>query len=200
MAGKNYKQKIVFGMDQIHVAKVNVDGTFGELVQILGAKACECSFESSENIDWADNIIAHSEKRVIRGSGKLSVLGLTMSEKALLMGVDVQSGGVAIGSNTNAPTLALLFGQNKRDGGKILNVIYNVQFSIPGVQAVSSEENRESQIIELDFTCLPDINDQLFMYQVDTTDPTSDSTIVADWFTKVQKPKPTSVAQLYTEA
>lgn len=194
MAGKNYKQKIIFGMDSIHVATVDTDGTFGTPVKILGAKACEASFESSEIFEYADNIVVDSDKRVTKGSGKLSVLGLTMEEKALLSGVEVMSGGIAIGATTNAPNLALMFAQNKRDGGKILNVIYNIQFSIPDIKATSTEEERSAQIVELDFTCLPDINDQLFMYQVDTTDSTADSTMVSKWFTEVQKPKPTAGA------
>ncbi len=40
MAEKNYKQKIVFGMDNICVCKVLDNGNFDEtIVPVLGAKA-----------------------------------------------------------------------------------------------------------------------------------------------------------------
>lgn len=185
---KNYKQKIIFGMDNIHIAKVNEDGTFGTIVPILGAKACEVSFESSEKIIYADNKPVYNDKRITKGSGKLSVLGLTMDEKALLAGAEVVKGGIALGANTVAPNLAVLFAQDKADDGKILTVLYNVQFAIPSIQAVTTEGEKEEQISELEFTCLPDIEDGLFFYTVDTTDETADATMVSKWFTAVQKP------------
>ncbi|MBC5995465.1 hypothetical protein H8923_01715 [Romboutsia hominis] len=188
MAGKNYKQKIIFGMDNIHIAKINDDGTFGTIVPILGAKACEVSFESSEKIIYADNKPVYNDKRITKGSGKLSVLGLTMDEKALLAGVDVVKGGIALGANTVAPNLAVLFAQDKADDGKILTVIYNVQFTTPSIQAISTEGEKEEQIAELEFTCLPDVKDGLFFYTVDSTDEAADSTMVSNWFTEVQKP------------
>lgn len=194
MAGKNYKQKIVFGMDNIHVAKINDDGTFGAIVPILGAKACEASFESSEKIIYSDNNPVYNDKRPTKGSGKLSVLGLTMEEKALLAGVDVVKGGIALGTNTVAPNLAVLFAQDKADGGKILTIIYNVQFATPSIQAVTTEGEIEEQIAELEFTCLPDVQSRLFFYIVDTTDETADEAMISKWFTEVQRPNVTPEA------
>lgn len=189
MAEKNYKQKIVFGMDNICVCKVLDNGNFDEtIVPILGAKACEASFESSEKTIYADNKAVYNDKRISKGSGKLSVLGLTMDEKALLMGVEKVKGGVSLGTTTAAPSLAVMFKQDKADGGQILNVIYNVQFSLPSINAVTTEGEMEEQIAELEFTCLPDVKDGLFFYTVDSTDETADAIMVSNWFTEVQKP------------
>ncbi|WP_270940881.1 major tail protein [Romboutsia lituseburensis] len=190
---KNYNEKIVFGMSNIHVATVNEDGTFGVPVSILGAKAVEASFESGEQVIHADNKAVYSDKRITKGSGKLSVLGLTTDEKCLLAGTENMSGGFAINATTNAPSLALLFEQDKADGGKLLNVIYNVQFSIPSISAVTTEEEMEEQIAELDFTCLQDLEDGYYYYAVDTKDSKADATMIGKWFTEVQKPKATAV-------
>lgn len=185
-----YSEKIVFGFDKIHVAKVNEDGSFGVPVSILGAKSVEASFESSEKKIHADNKVVHSDKRVSSGKGKLGVLGLTMTEKALLAGGENMSGGFALSSTTNAPNLALLFSQDKTDGGQILSVIYNVQFDIPGINATTTEDEIEEQVFEIDFTSLPGA-DGYYYYTVDTKDKDADQTIVSKWFTEVQKPKKT---------
>lgn len=188
---KNYKEKIVFGMSNIHVAAINEDGTFDVPVPILGAKAVEASFEASEKIIYADNKPIYSDKRITKGSGKVSVVGLTTDEKCLLAGSENMAGGFAINSNMNAPSLALLFEQDKADGGKLLNVIYNVQFAIPAISAVTTEEEMEEQIAELDFNCLQDLQDGYYFYAVDTKDAKADATMISKWFTEVQKPKAT---------
>ncbi|EQK42911.1 phage major tail, phi13 family protein [[Clostridium] bifermentans ATCC 638] len=189
----NYNEKIVFGMDEIHIATVNEDGSFGVPVKILGAKAVEASFESTEKAIHADNITVYSDKRIKDGKGKLTVLGLTTTEKALLAGTENMSGGFAVSQSMNAPRLALLFKQDKADKGKLLNVIYNVQFSIPGINAVTTEGEMEEQTFEIDFSCLPELGsgEGYFFYTVDTTDAKADSTMVGKWFTEVQFPKPT---------
>ncbi|GAA0863542.1 major tail protein [Paraclostridium tenue] len=194
-----YNEKIVFGFDKIHVAKVNEDGTFGVPVAILGAKSVEATFETSEKKVHADNKIVCSDKRVSSGKGKLGVLGLTMTEKALLAGGENMSGGFALSSTTNAPNLALLFSQDKKDGGQILSVLYNVQFDIPGINATTTEDEIEEQIFEIDFTSLPS-SDGYYYYTVDTKDKDADQAIVSKWFTEVQKPKRTvSGANVKTE-
>ena len=45
MAG-TYVEKIVYGMDKIHVAKLNEEtGEYEAPIAILGAKSVECTFE-----------------------------------------------------------------------------------------------------------------------------------------------------------
>lgn len=187
MAG-TYKEKIVFGLDNIHVAKVSEDGTFGVPISILGAKTVEASFESSEKNIPADNKTVYTDKRVTSGKGKLGVLGLTMTEKNLLAGGKNVSGGFALNKNTNAPNLALLFAQDKADGGKRLSVIYNCQFSTPGINAVTTDGEMEEQIAEIDFTCTEEGSEGYYYFTVDTKDPLADKAIVDAWFTKVQMP------------
>ena len=192
---KTYNEKIIFGMSNIHVATVEEDGSFGVPVQILGGKSVEASFEAAEKIVYADNKAVYNDKRITKGSGKLSVLGLTTDEKCLLAGTENMSGGLALNASMNAPSLALLFEQEKADGGKLLNVIYNVQFAIPSISAVTTEGEISEQISDLDFTCLPDLKQGYFFYTVDTTDAKTDEEMVANWFTTVQLPKKAVVAK-----
>jgi phi13 family phage major tail protein len=190
MAG-TYIEKIVYGLDNIHVAKMSADGTYGVPVAILGAKTVEASFESSEKVMKYDNKTVYTDKRVTGGSGKLGVLGLTTNEKSLLAGTENMSGGFALNRTTNAPNLALIFSQDKADGGKILSVIYNCQFALPGISAVTTEDEVEEQIFELDFTCTEDIKEGYYYQSVDTKDAKADATMIGAWFTAVQMPKAT---------
>ncbi|QYE96663.1 major tail protein [Paraclostridium sordellii] len=184
-----YNEKIIFGMKNIHLATIEDEGSFGVPVKVLGAKAVEASFESSEKVIHADNMAVYSDKRIKTGQGKLSVLGLTTNEKCLMAGTKNMSGGFAVNQSTNAPRLALLFEQDKADGGKLLNVIYNVQFSIPGINAVTTEGEVEEQLYEIDFSCLPELSEGYFFYTVDTKDAKADQTMIQNWFTTVQMPK-----------
>lgn len=190
----NYEEKIIFGMDKIHVAKMKADGTYDVPVAILGAKAVECSFESKETVFRADNKAVYTNKRVSSGSGKLSTLGMSTSEKALLTG-SLDLGGFVLDANATAPKFALLFENDKADGGKIYNVLYNVTFSVPQIKATTTEEQAEENIVEIDFTALTNkftienIDYDLFYYSVDTRDTTADTAVLAGFFTSVQTPK-----------
>lgn len=192
-----YKKKIIYGMGNIRVAKLGDDGEYEPPVSILGAKNVECNFEQSEKIIYADNKPVYVDKRINKGGGKLGVLGLTTDEKCLLAGVENMSGGMALTTDTNSPTLALLFEQDKADGGKLLTVIYGTKFSLPSINAVTTEEEMEEQVLELEFTCTPvefkELNKSFFFYVIDTKDPNVDSEMVDNWFNSVQKPKATAV-------
>lgn len=190
----DYKKKIIYGMKNIYVAKKQESGNFDTPVNILGAKNVEVSFESGDKTIYADNKAVYADKRITKGNGKLTLLGLTMDEKCLLAGVEKMQGGFALDTSINAPTLALLFEQDKADGGKLLSVVYGVQFSIPGINAITTEEEMEEQLAELEFTCLPveieELGKSLFFYTIDTKDSDVDSDMVQNWFKSVQKPKP----------
>ena len=99
------------------------------------------------------------------------------------------SGGYALRANASMPSLALLFAQEKEDGGRLLHVIYNVQFKPAQIAAVSTENGEiEESIAELDFSCIEGSNGYYY-YCVDTTDASIDPELVSTWFTKVNDPK-----------
>lgn len=190
----NYEEKIVFGMSNIMVAKMKEDGTYETPVAILGAKAVECSYESKETVFRADNKAVYTNKRVSSGTGKLSTLGLTNSEKALLTG-NSDIGGFVLDANATAPKLALLFKQEKSDSGALYHVLYNVTFSVPQIKANTIEEQAEENVSEIDFTSLTNtievdgVKKDLFYYSVDTKDVTTNADVISGFFTSVQTPK-----------
>ena len=116
MAQKNYVEKVIYGMSNIHVAKLNEEtGEYEAPVAILGAKSCEATFEIAEKTISADNRAVYNSKKVANGSGTLSVLGLTGDERRLLQGGD-ETVGWALRSGMDAPSFALMFEQEKADG------------------------------------------------------------------------------------
>ena len=74
MAG-TYVEKIIYGMSNIHVAKMKEDGSYEAPVAILGAKSCEASFDVNEKSIFADNKAVWTAKAIAQGSGTLEVLG-----------------------------------------------------------------------------------------------------------------------------
>lgn len=183
--------KLIFGFSDIHVAKIT-DGSYATPIKILGGKSVECSFDITERKISADNEVKKNVVRVSSGAGKLGVLGLTTDEKVLLLGGENMSGGYALKANASMPSLALLFAQEKEDGGRLLHVIYNVQFKPAQIAAVSTENGEiEESIAELDFSCIEGSNGYYY-YCVDTTDASIDSELVSTWFTKVNDPKVTN--------
>lgn len=193
---KNYKSKIVSGFKNIHVAKINEDGTFTTPVQILGAKKVESTYEVSEDITYADDIAVDNDISVSTGNGKVSMLGLTMDEKVLFFGGENMSGGWALSPDAQMPNVAILFEQQKRDGGKILSVIYNAQFKPIGINATTIEEKKEKEVVELEFTSLPAIasvdDKNYFFYVVDTKDKNVSQEMIENWYKTIQVPKKTA--------
>lgn len=186
-----YNEKIIFGFSKIHIAPIGVDGTIGTPVPVLGGKSVECTFDMAEKTIYADNEAVSNDKRIAGAKGKLSVLGLTTDEKCMLMGSKNMSGGYAMKSSDSMPPVAVLFAQEKKDGGQLLTVIYNCTFALPQIQAVATEGGEiEEQISELDFTCITGKNGYYF-YTIDSKDSKIDNTLVTNWFTAVQDPKET---------
>ena len=105
---KNYLEKIIYGMSNIHIAKVNEDGTFEAPVAILGAKSAEATFEVSEKAIFADNKQVFSAKSIASGSGSIEVLGLTPDERRMLLG-DNGDLGFKLGSAQVMPSFAVLW-------------------------------------------------------------------------------------------
>ena len=189
MAG-SYNEKIIYGFSKIHLAKWNaVTKEYDAPVPVLGAKNVEVSYEISENKISADNKTVWANNLIASGSGTLEVLGLTVDEKALLFGTENYSGGFAMGSNTAMPQFALLFQQEKADGGQILHCIYNVSFAPAGISCQTLEDGQIEETTEsLEFTSILGENG-FFFYSFDTKDAKADSNIAKQWFTAVQEPQ-----------
>lgn len=118
----------------------------------------------------------------------MEVLGLTSEEKRLLFGGD-EAVGFGLRSGVDQPNFAVMFAQQKADGGEILTVIYNVKFSPAGINAVTLEEGQvEEQTASLEFTAIEKPNDNIFFFAVDTKEEGAEALAQA-WFTEVQEPQ-----------
>lgn len=175
-------------MSNIHIALLQEDGSYATPVPILGAKSCEATFEIAEKNISADNKVVYNSKKVASGSGTLSVLGLTAEERRMLLGGD-ENVGWALRSGTDTPSMALLFQQEKADGKKILNVIYNVKFNPMSIQATSIEEGQiEEELCDLEFVAIEKPGDNIFYFAVDTAEAGAEA-LAQVWFTEVQEPQ-----------
>ena len=74
----NYQERILYGFQKIHVAKLNEeDGTYDTPVELLGGKSVEISFSADSTAVYADDKNVYTFNRIATGEGTLTVLGLT---------------------------------------------------------------------------------------------------------------------------
>ncbi len=150
------------------------------------AKNIEVSYEVQENKISADNKVVWANNLIGSGSGTLEVLGLTTDEKCLLFGKENVAGGFGMDGAVSMPQFAIMFQQEKADGGKILHVLYNCSFAPAGINATSLEEGQiEEKTESLEFTSIQGANGYYF-FSLDTKDAKADKQAITKWFTEVQ--------------
>lgn len=119
----------------------------------------------------------------------MELLGLTTDEKALLFGGENVAGGFAMGNAVNMPQFAVMFAQEKADGGQILHVLYNCSFAPNGINCQTLEEGQIEETTEqLEFTSILGENGY-FYYSLDSKDAKADTNKVKNWFAAVQEPE-----------
>lgn len=189
----SYDKKVFSGLEKIHVAKLNADGTYAIPTPILGAKSANVEFSTSSKPIYADNRAVHNLNKTSSGEGTASVLGLTLDEMCLLSGEEKRGGAFALSDGADAPSFSILAEEKVGDGTKNLYAIYNAQFAnLADISLTTEEEDIDETNQELKFSCslsVFEVDGKSYFYQkLNTGDADADATMIANWFTEVQKP------------
>lgn len=146
-------KKRLGGFKNIHVAKMNVDGsTYAAPVPILGAKQIEAELNYESVQFYSDNAIDFSDFIFNGGEGTLTVSGLSMTEYQTLFGSTVTAGSVLVKSTDIAPELAILFERKKLGTAEtVLYALYACKFAPPAISAQTLEGGVEEETVELTF-------------------------------------------------
>lgn len=178
-------KKRLGGFKNIHVAKLNADGTYIAPQHITGAKSIEAELAYEQVQFYADNAIDYSDFIFTGGEGTLTVSGLTMAEYELLFGSTVADGGVLVKSTDIAPELAILFEKNRLGtGDKVFYALYACKFAPPSISAQTFEGGIEEETVELSFTVRELPAGEVF-FMVDSGEHAGDK--ATNWYTAVQK-------------
>lgn len=178
-------KKRLGGFSNIHVAKLNADGTYITPVLIEGAKSVEAELAYEQVQFYADNAIDYNDFIFNGGEGTLTLSGLTAAEYNTLFGSTVANGGVLVKSTDVAPEVAILFERKKLGTNfKMLYVVYATKFAPPAISAQTLEGGIEEEPVELTFTVRAmDNGDVFYMMDSETGTPAK----VTAWFNTVQK-------------
>ncbi|KGJ49822.1 hypothetical protein KD33_07775 [Clostridium sp. NCR] len=185
------EEKIVYGLDNIHVAKYDeATNTYATPVALEYAKACEVSYESNTTTFYGDNAPKYQINTMQPGEGTLTVGALSIAEKCLLSGAE-HVGGYVQSSESKQPRFALLFRRNLASGGYIYNVVYDCKFQLGNMTSTTIEDSVEETVLEIPFTSIEKEIDgkKTAYYEVSTTDTEANADVVSGFFTEVQVPK-----------
>lgn len=176
----NYKSKILYGLDKIHYCKSGV------VKPILGALDIEINLEQPYQYAKKQGYDSIRFNGALKGTGKLSVLGLTLEEKADILGCSYNNGELYITDEFNPQPISLLFSREKADEGELYTVVYKCIFNNPTdvASTMQGEMNNETQILEFDV--LVDLDKKLTYFTLDTKSGNKDK--VDNFFKEVQIP------------
>ncbi|EIS9475930.1 major tail protein [Clostridioides difficile] len=179
---KDYKSKILYGLDNIHVCEVSNNS---KPIKIIGGKSVNIEISQDYKYLKTNGYESIRLNGNLKGKGKLNVLELSNNEKALIFGYNKSKGGILVG-NGNCTRLRLLFSRNRSDGEKVYYCIYNVMFNQIGLDAGTNTEKKNKSTLEIDFDVLFDYKVGGVYYAMDTL--TGDKETLNNWFKEIQYP------------
>lgn len=175
-----YESKILYGLDKIHYCKNGV------IKPILGALDIEINLE--QTYEYA-KIQGHKAVRFngeLKGTGKLSVLGLTLEEQADILGCKYRDGELYIEDGFNPKPISLLFSRERADGSELYTVVYKCIFNNPSDVASTRQGEMNNETKTLEFDVLVELNSKLTYFTLDTKN--GDKEKVDKFFKEIQVP------------
>lgn len=176
----NYESKILYGLDKIHYCKNGI------IKPLLGALDIEINLEQPYEYAKKQGYDSIRFSGALKGSGKLSVIGLTLEEKADLLGCSYSDGELYIADGFKPQPVSLLFSREKADGSELYTVVYKCIFKNPTdvASTMQGEMNNETQALAFDV--LVDIDRKLTYFTLDTKLGNKDK--IDNFFKEVQIP------------
>ncbi len=176
----NYESKILYGLDKIHYCKSGV------VKPILGALDIEINLEQPYQYAKRQGYDSIRFNGALKGTGKLSVLGLTLEEQADLLGCSCNNGELYIEEGFNPQPISLLFSREKADEGELYTVVYKCIFNNPTDVASTRQGEMNNETKTLEFDVLVDIDKRLTYFTLDTKSGNKDK--VDNFFKEIQVP------------
>lgn len=192
-------KQVIRGFKNIHFAQYNKETqTYDAPVPLLYAKSGEFKFNFENDPTYADDTIVENGYLFTGGEGTITVLELTPSEQALILGNKKVKGGVVVNTNDIAPQGAYLFEkQFKNSTHKRLYVVYNCVCSNPGLTMQTIEDKAEDSVSEIPVS-VSELENGDLMYYIDTNDSTVEAEQITNWYKEVQFAAEVAAAQAQT--
>lgn len=176
----NYKSKILYGLDKIHYCKNGI------IKPLLGALNIEINLTQSYQYAKKQGYDFVRFNDSIKGTGRLSLIGLTLKEQADLLGCGYDNGELYIGDRFKPEPVTLLFSREKADGSELYTVVYKCIFNNPSDVASTRQGEMNNESKTLEFDVLVDLNKKLTYFTLDTN--LGDKDKVDNFFKEIQLP------------
>lgn len=147
--------KVLFGLSNVHVAKLTAEGTWDTPVPIPGAVNMSIDAEGDQEVFYADNVAYYTANSNAGYSGELEMASIPNDVLAWMLGWEVDSNGALIEIADGVPTpFALLFNV-QGDQRPRSAVYYNVTASRPSEEWSTIEDTTTVTTSTLPFTATP---------------------------------------------
>lgn len=179
------KNKVEFGLENVHFAKATLDLTTGEMTYGTPVKwpgAVDIALEPSGDLIKfkADNIDYYVSGNNQGYDGTMTTALVPDTFATEILGEVVESGIQSEYSNSETSQFALMF-QFEGDKHAIRHVLYNCTATRPTVGS-TTKDSGDPNTTQLTFSAAPRPNDKLVKRK---TRPDTDPTVYDAWFTNV---------------
>jgi phi13 family phage major tail protein len=173
------------GLDKLHFAKINADGSYAVPVPI--PEIIEATITPNivtANLS-ADDKIVETASSLSDVDVEINISDLSTASYELLMGVTKNADGVVIDKTSDqAPYGAIGFRSRKSNGSYRHVWLYKGKFGLPEEAYKTKGEEIEFQTQTITAKFIPDSEDKV-RARVDSDDQGIGATVIANWFTSV---------------
>jgi phi13 family phage major tail protein len=186
------KPTIIIGIEKAYIAIQTKDDSTGVTYNTpkyySGVK--EIGMKPKQNVEplWGENQIMDQAVAFQQADIDISLASLTSAQRVEILGQNIAAaGGVYAKSNDVPPFVALLY-KATIAGGYRYGVFYKGLFTIPDESMKGQEGKVTYSIPKMSAAFIPTVNNSIWEYHVDTTDPNCPVNIDTTWFNSVATP------------
>lgn len=194
------ENKVQYGLKNVYYAPITeetADGvpTYGTPVKWPGAVSLSLEAEGDTNTFRADNTDYYVISANNGYTGELETARIPDSFRTDILGEIEDGGGMLVEDTDAAPVPFALMFQFEGDKRETRHVVYKCTAQRPTVESQTTDTEIEPQTETLEFTAQSVYSSALGTHIVKSkTTESTDSTVVAAWFTSVQLPTAASSA------
>lgn len=196
MAADEKKNKVKFGLDKVHYAKItgydeNNLPIYAKPVRFPGAVNLSLDANGENEPFYADNIVYYVCNNSAGYEGELEMAMVTTDFATQILGEILDSHGVLVEKNDTEIAEFALFFEFEGDKNKIRHVFYRCSVSRPATESSTTEDSKEVKTEKLSLTASALDNGLVKSKSCEQTD----KAIYDDWYKAVYMPDLTTTTE-----
>lgn len=163
--------------------------TYGQAVKVPSIVSFGIEVQKSEAKAYGDDVLAASSSDITGINVKLELNGLSVAQRALLLGGKLdKNGGYLVKPDDTPPSFGVAFRAPMTNGKYRYVVLYDIQFSQPSDEYKTKGESTEFRANSLDGVAKTREDLRAFSYVMDEdeTKAATQKAVLSAWFTTPQ--------------